>query len=52
MVRAQPFAGAAPSRRVALAWRKSFPRLEAVDVLARAIHDAQLSGVGYLEQGQ
>jgi LysR family hydrogen peroxide-inducible transcriptional activator len=48
MVRARPFAGAAPSRRVALAWRKSFPRLEAVAVLARAVHDARLGGVGYV----
>ncbi len=47
LVRVLPFAGATPRRRVALAWRKSFSRLEAVDVLARAIRGADLSCVSY-----
>jgi len=47
LVRSLPFAGKAPRRRVALAWRKSFSRLEAVDVLARAIRGANLPCVSY-----
>ena len=35
----RPFRGTPPSRRIALAWRLSFPRLEAV----RRLHDAILS---------
>lgn len=49
LVRSLPFAGKAPRRRVALAWRKSFSRLEAVDVLARAIRGADLPCVSYLD---
>jgi LysR family hydrogen peroxide-inducible transcriptional activator len=48
MVSVLAFAGAAPSRRVALAWRRSFPRVEAVDVLAKAVRDAGLSDIRYL----
>ncbi|GAA6167119.1 hydrogen peroxide-inducible genes activator [Sessilibacter corallicola] len=38
----RPFAGIAPSRTVALAWRASFPRHKAVDVLRQAINQCQL----------
>lgn len=48
----RPFAADTPHRRVALAWRKSFSRVAVVDVLARAIRLAALSGVTYLEPGQ
>jgi len=51
LVRVLPFAGEAPRRRVALAWRKSFPRLEAVDVLERAVRAADLACVTYLDPG-
>lgn len=34
----RPFAGEPPKRTVALAWRASFPRHKAVDVLREAIH--------------
>lgn len=47
LVRVLPFAGPAPHRRVALAWRKSFSRLEAVDVLARAVRGVELPCVSY-----
>lgn len=40
-----PFAGTAPQRHVALAWRKSFPRATAIDVLADAVIEAPLDGV-------
>ncbi|MCG6859780.1 MAG: hydrogen peroxide-inducible genes activator [Chromatiaceae bacterium] len=49
LVRVLPFAGEAPRRRVALAWRKSFPRIEAVDVLARAVRAAGIPCVSYLD---
>lgn len=52
LVRALPFAGTAPRRQVALAWRRSFPRIEAVDVIARAIRAADLDCVTYLEPAQ
>lgn len=40
----KPFAGTSPQRHVALAWRKSFPRAAAIDVLADAAIAAQLDG--------
>ena len=40
-----PFAKPAPSRRVALAWRKSFARTQVIDALAQAITEAKLTGV-------
>ncbi len=36
------FAGTAPTRTVALAWRASFPRHKAVDILRQAINQCQL----------
>lgn len=50
LVRLLPFAGEAPTRRVALAWRRSFPRIEAVDVLAHAVRAADLGCVAYLDE--
>jgi LysR family hydrogen peroxide-inducible transcriptional activator len=49
LLRVLPFTGEAPHRRVALAWRKSFPRIEAVDVLASAVREADLPCVSYLD---
>lgn len=40
-----PFAKPAPSRRIALAWRKSFARTQAIDALAQAITEARPTGV-------
>ena len=37
------FAGASPSRIVALAWRKSFPRPEAISVLRDGVLKCSLS---------
>lgn len=39
------FAGKAPSRVVALAWRKSFPRPQAIDVLRKAVLEGLMSCV-------
>ncbi len=42
------FTHPAPSRRIALAWRKSFPRGHAIGVLAQAIAQAKISGIKLL----
>jgi LysR family hydrogen peroxide-inducible transcriptional activator len=40
-----PFTNPAPSRRIALAWRKSFARGQAIEVLAQAVAQAKISGI-------
>ena len=40
--------GKSPSRRVALAWRKSFPRLQAIETLTHSIQQLELSSVKML----
>jgi LysR family hydrogen peroxide-inducible transcriptional activator len=44
LTREIPFAPPAPARRIALAWRKSFARKEAIEVLAQAIVETKLAG--------
>ncbi|MEQ1525862.1 MAG: LysR substrate-binding domain-containing protein [Gallionella sp.] len=44
-----PFAKPVPSRRIALAWRKSFARTQAVEALAQAIALAKIAGITHLE---
>jgi LysR family hydrogen peroxide-inducible transcriptional activator len=44
----RPFAAPVPSRRVALAWRRSFPRPRAVEVVRQAILACRLPGVTLL----
>lgn len=46
---ARPFSGEAPKRRIALAWRRSFPRGQAVEVIAEAVRRADLGCVIYPE---
>jgi len=43
-----PFAKPIPSRRIALAWRKSFARTQAVEALAQAIGQAKITGILHL----
>jgi LysR family hydrogen peroxide-inducible transcriptional activator len=43
----RPFASPAPSRRVALAWRKSFPRPQAIEALRQALLDSRLECVAW-----
>jgi LysR family hydrogen peroxide-inducible transcriptional activator len=43
-----PFTGTPPRRTIALAWRKSFPRRAAVDVIRKAILKCKLPDVTYL----
>ena len=40
-----PFVGDAPTRRVVLVWRRSFPRYEAIAALRNAIYASDLPGV-------
>jgi LysR family hydrogen peroxide-inducible transcriptional activator len=44
----KPFAAPVPSRRVALAWRRSFPRVRAVELVREAILACKLPGVTML----
>jgi LysR family hydrogen peroxide-inducible transcriptional activator len=43
-----PFAKPIPSRRIALAWRKSFARTQAIDALAQAVGQAKITGIIHL----
>ena len=45
LIRILPFARPVPSRRVGLAWRRSFPRPEAIEALRKAILACNLSQV-------
>ncbi len=45
------FANPVPTRRVALAWRTSFPRPQAIEALRRAVLDTALTCVDYVEPG-
>ncbi len=47
-----PFSGSAPTRRVVLAWRRSFPRPQAVAELRTAILESGLAGVRLLHETQ
>lgn len=44
LTREIPFAPPAPARRIALAWRKSFSRKQAIEALAQAIIETRLPG--------
>ncbi len=44
-----PFSEPVPSRRVVLAWRKSYTRLQAIDALRRAVLGCDLPGVVKLD---
>jgi LysR family hydrogen peroxide-inducible transcriptional activator len=45
LIRIRPFAKPVPGRRVALAWRKSFPRPQAIETLRQAILACDLAQV-------
>jgi LysR family hydrogen peroxide-inducible transcriptional activator len=46
-----PIAEPAPSRRVGLVWRKSFPRLAAVQAVRDAVFDCGLRGIKMITEG-
>ncbi len=48
LLRVIPFEQPAPARRIALAWRKSFARTQAVEALIQAVSGAQVSGIRHL----
>jgi LysR family hydrogen peroxide-inducible transcriptional activator len=50
LLRFIPFAPPAPDRRVVLVWRKSFPRLAAIEALAQAVRGCGMPGVTMLEE--
>ena len=43
-----PFRKPIPERRVALVWRKSYPRTTAIEALINSVHECGLPGVSYL----
>ena len=45
-----PFEDPAPDRRVVLAWRKSFPRTQAIEALVAAVQDCELNGVTMISE--
>ncbi|MDP2246751.1 MAG: LysR substrate-binding domain-containing protein, partial [Nitrosomonadales bacterium] len=45
MLAFRPFNEPVPVRRVALAWRKSFPRPQAIEAVRQAILSANLTGI-------
>ena len=49
LIRVLPFSRPAPSRRVALAWRRSFPRPEAIEALRKSILACNLPAVEKLD---
>lgn len=51
LVAVRPFSAPEPTRRVALAWRVTFPRFAAIDVLRQAILDCGLPGVEPVSEG-
>ncbi len=48
LLKSIPFKHPAPSRRIALAWRKSYAREKAIDALAASIRAVKISGVTFL----
>lgn len=48
----RPMQAPAPHRQVALAWRQSFPRPEAVEALRQAVLRSGLDGVRFLKQAK
>jgi LysR family hydrogen peroxide-inducible transcriptional activator len=51
MIRILPFARPVPVRRVGMAWRRSFPRPEAIEALRKAILACNLPQVTKLANG-
>jgi LysR family transcriptional regulator, hydrogen peroxide-inducible genes activator len=44
LLRVKPFIEPTPTRRIAIVWRASFPRHQAIDLLRRALFDCKLPG--------
>ncbi|MFP5344442.1 MAG: LysR substrate-binding domain-containing protein, partial [Gammaproteobacteria bacterium] len=52
LLNVRSFAGAAPKRRIALAWRDSFPRPDAIRALREAVHACGLRCVSYVDNAR
>jgi LysR family hydrogen peroxide-inducible transcriptional activator len=52
MLRYVPFAEPSPSRRVVIAWRKSFTRVAAIEAVRDAVFACDLHGVAMLNEAQ
>jgi LysR family hydrogen peroxide-inducible transcriptional activator len=50
LLASRPFSGVTAKRRIALAWRRSFPRPEAVDLLWRTIRGSVQGGVNLVDE--
>jgi len=50
LLRYIPFTRPIPDRRVVIAWRKSYPRVRAIDLLRQSILVSPLSGVTFLDR--
>jgi LysR family hydrogen peroxide-inducible transcriptional activator len=50
LLRFVPFRPPAPERRVVLVWRKSYPRLAAIEALIQAVRHCGMPGVAWLEE--
>lgn len=48
LVAVRPFVEPSPSRRIALAWRVTYPRSGAIDALRQAVFDSALPGVTHI----
>jgi LysR family transcriptional regulator, hydrogen peroxide-inducible genes activator len=49
---AKPFAAPAPQRRIAMVWRKTFPRMKAIEKLREAIIGSGIKGVTLLRDAK
>jgi LysR family hydrogen peroxide-inducible transcriptional activator len=49
---ARPLAKPAPQRRIALAWRRSYPRMQAISLLRDSILKSGMKGVKFLPQAR
>jgi LysR family hydrogen peroxide-inducible transcriptional activator len=49
---ARPFVSPQPSRRVGLLWRKSFPRVRAIEVLRETLLNCPMRGVEFLPEAE
>ncbi len=50
MLTTRPFTGEAPTRRISLAWRKSFPRPDAIDLLWKTIRNSVSECVSLVDE--
>ena len=50
MLITRPFQSPAPQRRIAIAWRKNFPRRQAIVALQEAILSSAMAGVTWVQE--